>query len=216
MRRLLLFLLAGFFTFGIHIDAVKAQYEDQPRFKVLDVRGQVSAFRDETDETTRLRTGQFVDDGDQITTGPKSEAVLRLSKKAYVHLAQNTKIQFSRLRYIESKKLLCRLHLSQGRLITMLDKAPSYPFEVTAGPVSCRLHGTLFEFIRQKEQVSIFSHEGAVVAGSHGHVEMAKKGQVVVYVKGAFKDKYYFSVEDEADMEEWREHLHSIRTKRHK
>lgn len=216
MRRYFPFCFGFLLALGGIAGPAIAQYEDQPRFKVLDVRGQVSAFRDETDETTRLRTGQFVDDGDQITTGPKSEAVLRLSKKAYVHLAQNTKIQFSRLRYIESKKLLCRLHLSQGRLITMLDKTPTYPFEVTAGPVSCRLHGTLFEFIRQKDQVSVFSHEGAVVAGSHGHVEMAKKGQVIVYVNGGFKDKYYFSVEDEADMEEWREHLHSVRTKHHK
>ncbi len=213
------FLLIGFislFILGSPSGALKAQDDEQPRMKVLDVKGFVSVFRDETDETSRLHTGQSVDDGDQVTTGHGSEAVFRLSGRAYIHLAQDTKFQISRLRYIEPRKLLCRLHLIEGRMITMLDKSPKFPFEVTAGPVSCRIHGKLFEFIRQKDQVRILSHEGAVVAGSHGKVEMGKKGQVMVYVNGRFKDKYLFPVEDEADMEEWREHLHSIRTRRHK
>ena len=79
--------------------------DSDPRLRVLDCVGQVTAFRDETDETTRLRIDQHVDDGDSITTGPKSEVVLRLKNRVYLHLAQNSRLSISRLRFDETRGL---------------------------------------------------------------------------------------------------------------
>jgi len=190
--------------------------EEDIRFKALDVRGHVTSYRDETDETTRLHKDQTDDDGDQVTTEDKSEVVFRLRGKAYVHLAPNTRVLISRLRAAEPKGIECRLTLVYGRLIVQLDKTPTTPFEVIAGTVHSRVHGTLLEVIRNKtkDTVRVLCHEGNVVTNSKGHVEMAKKGQVVEFAKGGFKSKYYFSMEDEADMEEWQQYLHEVRTHR--
>ena len=192
--------------------AAASSDEEDLRYKVVDTNGKVTAYRDETDETTRLRIGEFVDEGDTITTGPKSEAVLRLKGRAYAHLAPNTKVHISRLKHIESKSLESRLNLLTGKLVSQLDRTPTFVFEVSVDGVLCRTHGTLFEVTKQNDRDRVLCHEGSVVANVHGHVVMAKKGWVVEFVKGIFKSKYHFSVGDEADMEEWQQHLHDIRT----
>jgi hypothetical protein len=66
--------------------------------------------------------------------------------------------------------------------------------------------------VKRGDQVRIYSHQGAFVVSSRGHTEIAKKGQVVSCTAGKFKDKSSISIEDEADLTEWRDHLHDIRT----
>jgi ferric-dicitrate binding protein FerR (iron transport regulator) len=97
-------------------------------------------------------------------------------------------------------------------MVVQLDQFPRYPFEIYAGDVLCRAHGTLVEVVKRGDLVRVYSHQGAFVASSKGHTEIAKKGQVVSFTGGQFKDKSSISLEDEADMIEWREHLHDIRT----
>ncbi len=179
---------------------------------MLDCVGNVTVLRDQTEETTRLRADLHVDDGDRIVTGPKSEAVLRLKNRVYLHLAENTRLSISRLRYFEGRGLTFRVTLLSGKLVAQMDQKPDYPFEIYAGDVVCQAHGTLVEVVKQGDQVKVYSHQGAFVTSSKGRTEIAKKGQVVVYTGGIFKDKYSISTEDEADLTEWREHLHDIRT----
>lgn len=190
-----------------------AQADDSdPVLRALDCVGQVSAYRDETDETSRLRIDQHVDDGDRITTGPKSEAVLRLKNRVYLHLAANTRLSISRLRYEEGRGLTFRVTLLAGKLVAQMDQTPNYPFEIYAEDVLCRAHGSLVEVVNLGDKVKVYSHLGAFVTNCKGHTAIAKKGQVVVYEKGKFKDKSSISLKDEVDMTEWREHLHDIRT----
>jgi ferric-dicitrate binding protein FerR (iron transport regulator) len=193
------------------VSSVRADDAD-PRLRVLDCVGQVSAYRDETEESARLRIDQHVDDGDRIITGPKSEAILRLKNRLYLHLAPNTRLSISRLRFDESKGLTFRVTLLEGKMVAQMDQIPNYPFEIYAGDVLCRAHGTLVEVVKRGDQVRIYSHQGAFVVSSRGHTEIAKKGQVVSCTAGKFKDKSSISIEDEADLTEWRDHLHDIRT----
>jgi ferric-dicitrate binding protein FerR (iron transport regulator) len=211
MKKLFLILGAwGVLSFLLP-NPVRADDSD-PRLRALDCVGQVTAFRDETEENTRLRIDQHVDDGDRITTGPKSEAVLRLKNRVYLHLAPNTRLSISRLRFDEGRGLTFRVTLLSGKLVAQMDQTPNYPFEIYAGDVLCRAHGSLVEVVKLGDQVKVYSHQGSFVTSCKGHTSLAKKGQVVVYAGGIFKDKYAISLEDEADLTEWREHLHDIRT----
>ena len=203
---LCLSLLTTFLSGPAHAD------DSDPRLRVLDCVGQVSAFRDETDESTRLYIDQHVDDGDRVTTGTRSEAVLRLKNRAYLHLAENSRLSISRLRFDEGRGLTFRMTLLAGKLVAQMDQTPPYPFEIYAGDVLCRAHGSLVQVVKQGDEVRIYAHEGSFVTSSKGHTVMAKKGQVAIYEKGVFKEKYYFPTEEEKDMEEWRDHLHDIRT----
>ena len=90
-----LFLVAAFILWA-WAGTAKAQ-EDETRFKVLALSGSVTVFHDERDETV-LRVGDHTDDGDNISTGAKSEVWLRLPGKGYVYLGPHTKVHISRLR----------------------------------------------------------------------------------------------------------------------
>ncbi len=186
--------------------------DSDPRLRVLDCVGQVTAFRDETDETKRLRMDQHVDDGDRITTGPKSEVVLRLKNRVYLQLAENSRLSISRLRFDETRGLTFRVTLLSGKLVAQMDQTPNYPFEVYAGDVLCQAHGTLVEFVKKGDQVEVYSHQGGFVTSAKGRTDIVKKGQVIVYDKGKWKDKFSFPPEDVADLAQWRDHLHDLRT----
>src|SRR6185369_17768040 len=79
--------------------------DEDARFQVMDSKGKVKVYRDETESTTRLHQGQYVDDGDKIVTGPKSEVYLRLGGQGVVFLGPNTKLNITRLHWFDSKGL---------------------------------------------------------------------------------------------------------------
>jgi len=189
--------------------------EDDSRFKVLFASGSVMAYHDERDETTKLRTAERVDDGDNISTGSKSEVLLRLPGKAYVYLGPHTKIHISRLR-LGDKGLQVRLNLLAGDLWCQLDHAPkNMVFETSMQNLICRCHGTLFEAIRQKDAVRINAFEGSVVTVSHAQVKMAKAGEVTQYILNKFRYKHRLKNSDENRLEQWKSHLADILLKTH-
>lgn len=201
-----LFLLGGSVLPGF------AQDEDL-RYQVTDVKGKVFVFRDETDESSRLRQGQKVDDGDKITTSEKSEVVLRLKGRAYLHLSPNTKISISRLRLNDAKGVESRVNLISGRMLTQLDRIQKPSYEVSAGKLIFRAHGTLFEVARKKEGIHLTSYEGVMVANFPGHTELVKARQIMKIENGRFRYKHYLKIEDESRLEEWKNHLAEIHDK---
>ena len=192
---------------------VQAQEEDL-HYQVVGVRGKPMVYRDENDETTRLRKGQTVDDGDRITTDSHSEVVLRLKGRAYVQIPPGSKIKITRLRVGDNKRLQSRINLISGRVLTQIDPGPPVSFEVTIGKFLCRAHGTLFDVSRKKEEVKVTAFEGSVVATSQGVVEMAKARQIMKYDHGRFRYKHYLKTEDEGRLEDWKGLLAEIREKR--
>ncbi len=187
--------------------------EGDLQYQVVDVRGRADIYRDETDETSRLHKGQKVNDEDSITTETKSEVVLRLKGKAYLHISQNTKVHITRLQWSEGKGVQCKIHLNKGRVLIQMDKAANPSFEVLAGKILCRGHGKIFEVYKKKDEVRVTAFEGSVVTNSHGHVEMAKTHQVMKYDSAKFRYKHYLKAEDEGRLEEWTNHLGDIREK---
>jgi hypothetical protein len=186
--------------------------DSDPRLKVVDCVGQTSLFREDTEETSRLHIDQWVDDGERITTGPKSEVVLRLKNRAYLHLGEKSRLSISRLRFDETRGLLFRVTLLSGRLVAQLDQSPRYPFEIYVGDMLCQARGTLVEVVSQGKEVRVFSHQGSFVTSAKGRTDLVKKGQVISYEGGVYKDKYAFPTQDVVDLSEWREHLNNIRT----
>jgi hypothetical protein len=212
-RRIIL-LLAFFLIFSGTTQVIWAQ-EDDNRFKTLWAGGSVMAYHDERDETAALRAPQSVDDGDNISTGAKSEVLLRLPGKAYVYLGPHTKIHISRLRSGD-KGLQVRLNLLAGDLWCQLDHAPkNMVFETSMQSLICRCHGTLFEAIRQKDAVRISAFEGSVVTVSHAQVKMAKAGEVTQYIQNKFRYKHRLKSSDENRLEQWKSHLADILLKTH-
>jgi hypothetical protein len=203
-----------FFEFlALGTSRLRAQEEDL-RFQALDIRGRASIYRDEDDVTARFHKSQKADDGDQITTGPDSDAVLCLKNHCYLRLSSNTKIIFSRLR-AGDKGVQVRLTLVKGRVLGQLGpKAPS-AFEISAGSVLCRVHGTLFEMTRKKDAVQLTSFKGVAVLNAHGHVQMAKSRQVVKFDNGRFRFRIsHLPIEQEGHLEEWQNRLADILEKK--
>jgi hypothetical protein len=190
--------------------------EDDSRFHVLWTSGPVTAYHDERDETAPLRMGQSVDDGDNISTGTKSEAFLSLPGKATVYLGPHTKIHISRLRSGD-KNLQVRLNLLTGDLWCQLEQVPqNMIFEASMQGLICRCHGTLFEALRQKDAVRITAFEGSVVTVAHAQVKMAKTGEVTQYIQDKFRYKHRLKISDETRLEQWKAHLADILAKTHR
>jgi len=188
--------------------------EDDSRLAAWWISGPVTAYHDERDETGRLRLSESVDDGDNISTGAKGEALLRLPGKAYVYLAPHTKIHISRLRSGD-KGLQVRLNLITGDLWCQLDQVPkNMTFEASMRSLICRCHGTLFEAIRQKNAVRINAFDGPVVTVSHGQVKIAKTGEVTQYIQDKFRYKHRLKSSDSGRLEQWKTHLTDILAKR--
>ncbi len=188
--------------------------DSDPRLKVVDCVGPATLLREDIEETSRPHIDQWVDDSERITTGPKSEVVLRLKNRAYLHLGENSRLSVSRLRFDETRGLLFRVTLLSGKLVAQLDQSPHYPFEIYAGDMLCQARGTLVEVVSQGKEVRVYSHQGSFVTSAKGRTDWVKKGEVITYESGVYKDKYAFPTQDVADLAEWREHLNHIRTGR--
>lgn len=169
--------------------------QEDVAFRAVRVKGDVTAYHNENDETARLYTSQSVDDGDKVTTASDSEVVLRIKDKAYVYLAPRTKIIVRKLRQGD-KGLECQVNLVTGRILCQLDQAPS-AFEVTAGNVLFREHGILFEISRMVDELTAVSFQGAMVANFHGKTKMAKDNEVLKLDHGKFRNKTHHLTSDQ-------------------
>jgi len=184
--------------------------EDDSRLNVWWTSGPATAYHDERDETNRLRVSESVDEGDNISTGAKGQALLRLAGKAYVYLGPHTKIHISRLRPGE-KNLQVRINLITGDIWCQLDQTPhNMIFETSMRSLICRCHGTLFEVIRQKNAARINAYDGPVVTVSHSQVKMAKTGEVTQYIQDKFRYKHRLKDSDTSRLEDWKTHLTDI------
>jgi hypothetical protein len=187
--------------------------EDDGRLTVWWISGPVTAYHYERDETNRLRVADKVDEGDNVLTGSKGEALLRLPGKAYVYLGPHTKIHISRFRSGD-KNLQVRLNLLTGDLWCQLDQvSQNLTFEVSIQSLICRCHGTLFEALRQKDALRLNAYDGPIVTVSHGEVKMAKTGEITQYIQDKFRYKHRLKNSDMDRLNQWKAHLADILTK---
>ena len=187
--------------------------EEESRFRVLELKGMVTAYHDQNDETARLYQNQTLDDGDKATTGPQSEVVLRFKDRVYLYLAPRTKIHITRLR-MGDKGLRCQINLITGRMLCQLDQTNPWSLEVSAGSVLCREHGTLFEVSRNGEVLNIVSYEGAAVAEFHGQTKIAKSNEVLKLERGKFRYRnHHLKTEEQEHLQSWRDLLSKIQGK---
>lgn len=204
LRMILTFLLMIFGTASFCLA------QEDSLFRAVRVKGDVTAYHNENDETARLYTSQSVDDGDKVTTAANSEAVLRLDQKIYLYLAPHTRIHITRLRQGD-KGLECQVNLVTGRMLCQLGQSGTAVLELTAGSVLCREHGNLFEAIRKDEQLMVVSYQGAVVANFHGKTKMAKDNEVLKLEHGKFRTKtHHLSSDEQADLQAWKDLLAQI------
>jgi hypothetical protein len=198
---------AALFFLLIPAAQIRAQ-EEELLFQAVDLKGFVQAYRDETEETRRLHLKGTLDDGDRVTT-QEGDAVLRMPGRAYLYLAPHTQVHITRLRMGERGPQI-RLNLLKGRMVCQLDEIPQWAFEVSAGSLICRAHGTLFEVSRKKEDVQVVCFEGNVVASSLGHSQMAKANQVVRFGAGKFRYRRYLRIGEETELSDWHSRLKGI------
>ena len=179
-------------------------------FRAVKIKGNVTAYHNENDETARLNTTQTVDDGDKITTASDSEAVLRLRQKTYLYLAPRTKIIIHKLRQGD-KGLECQINLVTGRMLGQLEDVPSGAFEVTAGNLSFREHGILFEISRNVDELTAVSYKGAMVVNFHGKTKMAKDNEVLKLDHGKFRNKtHHLTGDQQGHLQAWQALLAEI------
>lgn len=187
--------------------------EEDLRFQAVQVEGYVTALRDESEETKRFHLKEKVDDGDTITTGPKSSIVLRFAERLYVQLGPNTKLRISRLRSGDGGPI-CRLNLINGTMLCQVDKTPTWTLEASMGLLVARCHGTLFDVVRKGDDVKITSYEGSVVATAQGRSRIAKKGEVLNFRKVRYRYTNQLKSADRARLEEWKRCLGGISSKK--
>lgn len=205
------FILLTFMTIPLLLfPKVLSAQEEEAHFEAVDMKGEVTIYRDETNETSRFHLRQFTDEGDRITTGPHSDAVLEFKGGNYIYLSPNTKLRITRF-HTNDGRLQCQVNLVSGRLTAQLSGTSAFSFEVSTNNLLCRAHGTLFEVFRKKETVYLTSFEGAVVATvPHGRVQMAKSSQVVKFEDGKFCFRHYLRSEQENRLKDWKDRLQGI------
>ncbi len=187
--------------------------EDETRFRVVALSGSVTAYHDERDETVRVKVKDQVDDGDNVSTGAKSDILLRLPGKGYVYLGPHTAIHISRLR-AGDKGLQVRLNLLTGTLWCRMDQAPRYPFEISAKSLIARCHGTLVKAERQKDAVRVTAFDGPIVMVAHAKVKMAKTGEVMQYIQDQFRYKHRLKASDNERLIQWQAHFIEMQTQK--
>lgn len=184
--------------------------QEDMAFRAVKVKGNVTAYHNENDETARLYTNQTVDDGDKVTTASDSEVVLRLKQKTYLYLAPRTKIILRKLRQGD-KGLECQINLVTGRMLGQLDDLPQDAFEVTAGSLLFREHGTLFEISRNADELTAVSYTGAMVVNFHGKTKMAKDNEVLKMDHGKFRNKtHHLTGDQQGHLRAWQDLLAEI------
>ncbi|SRR5579871_2029154 len=194
---------------ALSIPAISRSQEDLT-FRAVKVKGNVTAYHNENDETARLYTNQTVDDGDKITTASDSEVVLRLKQKTYLYLAPRTKIIIHKLRQGD-KGLECQVNLVTGRMLGQLEDLPQSAFEVTAGNLLFREHGTLFEISRNVDELTAVSYTGAMVVNFHGKTKMAKDNEVLKLDHGKFRNKtHHLTADQQGHLQAWQALLAEI------
>lgn len=183
------------------------------RFRTVLAKGLVTAYHDENDETAKLYTSQLVDDGDKVTTGKDSEAVLRLKGLATLYLAPKSRIQFEKLRPGD-KGPQCWIRLITGRMVCRLDQPFPGTFEIHAGSVRSHEHGTLFEAVRKEEKLDLVSYEGSLVVDYHGQTKLAKANEVIHMDNGKFRNRsHHLSRQQQDDLKNFQDlldHLHGL------
>ncbi len=214
MKRSLFNILSFCWLLAVYLSlpVLTVAQEEDTRFRVVKIQGSASAYHDENDETSRLKVGDRVDDGDKITTGVKSKMILRLPGRGYVVLGPNTKVNVSRLR-IGEKGLQVRLNLLTGDLWCQLDHAPKYAFEVSMQSLICRCHVTMIEAVRQKDDARIIAFEGPVVTTSGAQVKIAKTGEILQYIHEKFRYKHRLKKSDEVRRDQMKKELGVISQK---
>jgi ferric-dicitrate binding protein FerR (iron transport regulator) len=207
-RLVLLKNVFGLRTFFIYFGCLfffvsAALAQEDMAFRAVRVKGDVTAYHNENDETARLYTSQAVDDGDKVTTAKDSEVVLRTGSNTYLYLEPRTKIHFIRLRQGD-KGSECQINLVTGRMLCQLEQAPQGAFEVSAGNVVCREHGTLFEISRNGDDLTVVAYTGAVVANFHGKTKMAKDNEVLKLSHGKFQNKtHHLTTDQQGHLQAW-------------
>jgi len=134
---------------------------------IVDIQGagDIQILKEGQSQWVRAQVGSRLEEGDKISVGDDTEAVLSLKSETLVHLDEGTEMSVAQLEENQAKGFLSRLELWGGSLLSDVKKRlkdSDSQFEVEAGGVVCGVRGTVFEVANNGGQVQASTDEGVV------------------------------------------------------
>jgi hypothetical protein len=161
------FLLVFSFSPGAKADIEPSAQDVITEYFIVDVEGagDVQILKEGQTEWQGAHVGSRLEEGDQISVGGDTEAVLSLKSETVVHLDEGTKMSVARLEENQTNGFLSRLTLLTGAILSDVRKHLSEnnsQFEVESGGVVCGVRGTVFEVANNDGAVQTSTDEGVV------------------------------------------------------
>ncbi len=169
--------------------STRAQADIEPALKDLisvysieDIEGagQVWIQKSGDSQWNSAKEGQNLEEGDSLKVGLATEVVLSLKKDTFVHVGEKSILSVQQLEEQGEDGFLTRLSLQAGVILSdvrkKLDLSGS-AYEVEAGGVVCGVRGTVFEVLKEGDEVEATTHEGTVQVRNASGTQMVQAGE---------------------------------------
>jgi hypothetical protein len=152
------------------------------------VNGKVQIKSKSGNKTREAKKDSTVLEGERITTGKDSSAVLRLFDGSELKVSSKTEFWLSKLQTPSVKDKVLKFKLAFGQLAAKVKKLASSKssFEIEAGGVVCGVRGTEYTYsydpVTNKVTVKVL--EGTVFMNSGGQTYLFTAGQTIEFNNG--------------------------------
>lgn len=152
------------------------------------VNGKVQIKSKSGNKTREAKKDSTVLEGERITTGKDSSAVLRLFDGSELKVSSKTEFWLSKLQTPSVKDKVLKFKLAFGQLAAKVKKLASSKssFEIEAGGVVCGVRGTEYTYsydpVTNKVTVKVL--EGTVFMNSGGQTYLFTAGQTIEFDNG--------------------------------
>ncbi len=174
MKRFFLIGLLGAFTTGLLEAAPTGALFTQ-------VQGKVTVQAKKGKKTRPAQKDASVAEGESVTTGKDSRAVLQLFDGSELDVRPNSSFTLTRLQQPSAKEKILKFKLAFGGLLAKVRKllTPTSSFEVEGGGVVCGVRGTQFEmdYDPDTHRVDLHVLDGTVYTNYDGHTTLYTGGQ---------------------------------------
>lgn len=152
------------------------------------VHGKVQIKSKSGNKTRVAKKDSTVLEGEKITTGKDSGAVLRLFDGSELKVSSKTEFWLSKLQAPSVKDKIIKFKLAFGQLAAKVKKLASSKssFEIEAGGVVCGVRGTEYTYTYDPEtnKVTVKVLEGTVFMNSNGQTYLFTAGQTIEFNNG--------------------------------
>jgi hypothetical protein len=178
------------------------------QYVLEDIQGSgVQVLETGADQWAPGQEGEVLESGDELKTGPDSQATLMLQSDTSVQVSPNSDVKIDQIADNRQGGFFSKIKITAGRLLAdvkkHLDESQS-TFEVEANGVVCGVRGTAFEVNAQGDDVQTLTHEGTVDVKSGDRDNLVQAGNAYSFRRGRFIGQRLLDQDEVGRFGRWR------------